>query len=1430
MSQNESDSDPAPSQHGLRKLGAPVGAALALLLVFGGYYLFYARKNSDYLIHRNYRLLATLGSQVGQAIESERKALRTLQVFSDDPAKVGAALRKFTEQYDFKLSEFQDCVGDTERRQLRDDPKAANQNPIYPTLERRPDGYRVSFHYLENPCGWVGLNELLEPIFGSREAFDGVLLANGNGDVVYQRPALGLHRLEQLQGAARAPRPKGDDKAEGAGVETVLAKMTGSSRAMDGEVGGRDYKVFVQPVGLPMADAAATVAPRPAGDKPAAGVRDKDKDWMICGLVASDKLSSESLAVPPSYLAAAVAALLLCLLSWPILKLVLLGERQRVRLLDLLMVSWCSLLGVSLLTLFLLDFVHHGELERLADEQTGAFAQGMADNLQAEIRSAYGQLETLEGAVAEVPPKPGGPSDLLDERKDLITKYPFFDAFMLFDVEGEPQLKWTTDALLLPTRSVAARDYFKRTVRGELWPVPAREGESAAESSRCDASQTSLEPDPRNRAADCFVLESVSSLVTGVRMGLLAKLARGGLPDEYKVVKVATLSLPMLSVIHPVLPPDLSFAVIDPSGKVLFHSDTGRNLVENLFDETDQDRRLRSAVLARNKVTLNLRYWGEDFKVSTAPVDGPPWTVVALQDRGPVEAVNLESVLSAAVFLIFFVGLFALVPTMVALVRPAYRAEWLWPAPERSNDYVRLVAVYLLLLLAFIPAVFLLAGSDRLVGIACLLALLALVLGYLQLTQHARRRPAMIAWGLGLALLCLGLGGLLAPSEVDAGSDGQALRDWLPLASTLAPALAAAFVVLVRPQWWRRRTRRRGLALPWAYPALGALLLLLAAVLPTVCIFKLAQRIQTDCWVKHGQLDLARAIRKHDNRVARTYRDEWGRGKTELAAKPLLLSTRPPAPGAPAGGRPGPAADPPLDFYGGYFFGTRLAALETEAPGDRASSGAGTESHGGEHSLLPEFLEDLLPTYSKYSAETRELLRDRATGGGWHWHRRGGRLELERPDLDLALETALPRTWLSGALPEGGSGGTSAGAAHARGPAEVALIAVPLLLLLAGLAWFISRRVFLVDLFEPLWSGREGDLPATVGSNVFLISRRREWHVRDRERRFFCLHLGDLENGTLGWPERRLELLRSLPARNILVDGFEQGILDPAFNDRKLALLEELVKERTVVVLSTVSPAQLCARQEGAAAGAPSSSPASEERWRDLLGSFTVIDEDTRPRLSECGEVSVLAWKELQDLLRSGWQPAEPSHWRSAWLRDECGGNPFLTQIGHELDLLPVGLDRRQLLEEFSERAEVYYRSLWESCNPHEKVVLGHLAEDGLINEKDRRVVRRLMARGLVRRAPVFRLINETFRRYVVSPVCRNEVVELEQGAGASPWDRFRRPFFGALAVGVVFFFATQKQLLDGSMAIATAFTAGLPVVVKALDLLSGRHAAAAAK
>jgi hypothetical protein len=151
-------------------------------------------------------------------------------------------------------------------------------------------------------------------------------------------------------------------------------------------------------------------------------------------------------------------------------------------------------------------------------------------------------------------------------------------------------------------------------------------------------------------------------------------------------------------------------------------------------------------------------------------------------------------------------------------------------------------------------------------------------------------------------------------------------------------------------------------------------------------------------------------------------------------------------------------------------------------------------------------------------------------------------------------------------------------------------------------------------------------------------------------------------------------------------------------------------------------------------------------------------------------------------------------------------------------------LDVGQLLVEVGERAENYYREIWSTCTREEKLVLGQLAQEGLVNYKTKKTLRRLMARGLVRRDPHFVLINETFRQFVLSSFSRVEVAALEHDATMSAWDAIRWPFLAMLVASLAFLFVTQHELFNTTIGVITAVAAAVPAIVKMANLFGDQR------
>ena len=1145
--------------------------------------------------------------------------------------------------------------------------------------------------------------------------------------------------------------------------------------------------------------------------------------------------------------------LLLALLTWPFAKLQLLGDRQRVRVYDVLLLGLCGLLGVSILSLLVLDAFAYAHLKQVSVAQLKRFGDLLERNVRSEILQAHRQLQAFEELAVDDFKKDRGSLDQPEsgdllvlanrEAHPFLLTYPFAETFSILGRDGFQKRKWGIDSRVTARIKLDERPYFQQVREGDTWWLEDRDG---------------------------FVLEQVMSWGNGRRFAVVARPAPAALGDDYTAT---LLAIPMLSLIDPVLPPGFEFAVVNPEGRAVFHSDAQRNDSEDFFLETDRDRRLRSAVFARRPETVSLRYWGEDYMGRVVPIEGLPWTIVALRDKSVIRSVNVEMITSTLSFLLVEVGLLTLALLLVVVTRPSYRASWLWPSAELAVTYVELAAAYALLAIPFLIGVWRTPAGDLLIALSWMLPFLAILAAYLKLgpSGGSRRRLAE-AGGLVLAgafLVCLWRGCTAADA---AGwwwgsiSSAAVLGSGLIVATGLGRRLAHTLGRRFRPAAGAagqdgpsapatEHARPRWLVCRW-YPIAGLGLLSLASVLPTVGLFKTAHSVHLENLVKHGQLHLARQLEERAAKARRMYDERVGTCKSQLLDDRLAT---------------------PLDLYASPFFETRVILplqevaavpecaqaeaavareLAAKAP-KKAREIAGLSrlmavSSSGPAALRdrgccrggagegPSIAEDLLPQATEHSAEAHELLHRGSGDGRWHWRDVQGKLLFESREYPggergavLRLRSVVPRSgWITALRP------SRAGVPEplAVRPTALAGLApgIGILLRLLGLALFlalvlgvvrfVSRRVFLTDLLPPFWWSRKGGPPVLV-RNLFLVGRSRL--SPEKEAAFVCLDLREAD------PERWKDEQKRLSdaGKPILVKYFEHRIDDAAFNEWKLACLEYLVEnlEPPVVVLSRMSPRRFLARHAHRAVG---SSPL-QERWRRLLGAFPLIDEERPPQGAEAAAVwdEMVMWLWLTEPTRRDPEQGEGARrWEAALLFEEAGHDEALRRIAGDLLELVDGpmriedLAREQILEEFGDRAEKHYRSLWNRCSRDERLVLEQLAEEGLINEKSRRVVRRLMARGFVVRDPNLRVMNETFRRFVVSSGVRQQVVAIERSAAPSSWDRFRGPFFATLGVGLVFFLATQQKAFESAIATVTGVVAAVPALAKVLQVLaSGR-------
>lgn len=611
------------------------------------------------------------------------------------------------------------------------------------------------------------------------------------------------------------------------------------------------------------------------------------------------------------------------------------------------------------------------------------------------------------------------------------------------------------------------------------------------------------------------------------------------------------------------------------------------------------------------------------------------------------------------------------------------------------------------------------------------------------------------------------------------------------LALPVAAWIAAVLLLARRPAGVRGKQSWSALGLD--YRLMAALLLAVTAVVPGITFATFSYNAHTESFVKHREIVLARRIGREPRKV-----------RERLT---------------------GPAD---LGHYADIFYGSEVSIAADEPPA------AGHQHEGFAHSLL----EDVLPYYTAASVEMRELLHEASENESWR----------SAPPADGVLVVSVrtgataPRIQVKASLP-----GLVALRAQAGDGAVVpwTVAALVLFLPLGVLIWwvvgFMERRIFLTDVIDRVWV--KGRLVTSAGQHLLVVCRDPA-AVAMKFEHAESAALTPLARQAEPSPSPALQKLsdRALPTMALVLADLDDDPDDAPLWQLKLLVLERLMADSdwTIVLVSRHSRDELKTRIE-----ALDVEPPRRAAWQQLLASLNPVplpdeveaaDDSLVITIGGPADDSGRSTAAIRRLLKRLVHPAqEPvwkptsAQWRQALLLAE--GRPtrdlrtICRRIAESDDVRSGFLNAEQILEEVAERARPLYQAAWNESTEDERVVLEHVARFGLTNSASQPVVRRLLARGLLRKDPELRPMNRTFKRFVLGPDCRKEVERLEGQAEASLWDRLRVPLGLGATIAVVFLVTTQREMFDATLTVATGMSTAVPTLIRLTTLLAGGSA-----
>jgi hypothetical protein len=140
-------------------------------------------------------------------------------------------------------------------------------------------------------------------------------------------------------------------------------------------------------------------------------------------------------------------------------------------------------------------------------------------------------------------------------------------------------------------------------------------------------------------------------------------------------------------------------------------------------------------------------------------------------------------------------------------------------------------------------------------------------------------------------------------------------------------------------------------------------------------------------------------------------------------------------------------------------------------------------------------------------------------------------------------------------------------------------------------------------------------------------------------------------------------------------------------------------------------------------------------------------------------------------------------------------------------------ITEEKMIQKIQELARPYYNKLLNSCSRKEKYVLYDIAQDMLVNANNLEAINSLLKKGLLVYDGAFRLMNESFRDFILTAVNREEL-ELYVSTLSPKWRSYKTPLL-LIALGVAVFFAFQEDFLGKVDALVTTAIGGIAIITK---------------
>ncbi len=1206
---------------------------------------------------------------------------------------------------------------------------------------------------------------LFEAFQITEQTFDVLLITDADCDTVYYQDSPAGVTVSSLDSV----NVDGDMRTIG-----ELAKHTSAGQI---QLAGRSYEFYLQIMGR----------------------------FRVCALLESETFDAKAQAMPGDHVVIALIVLALLLLAIPLVNLNFKRVTDRVRKNDMVMSAVSVLFGTMLLTLCIAYIVY---LKYDAEGRERAFLEDLAGSIEQRV---YAEFDSVDAMVAAVDTLRNNNSGLksrssifanLDKTDTVFLAYPYFEQLYWLDADGDMRSLWTTTAQEFRRMELSDREYFREVYE--------------------NGRKNWIQPHYSRSSSEFMVAYSASSHIslkeeTAKSKAETAKSKADTTNSDRDTAVVVSVDFLPKSLVNVYMPYGYGYMLIDGAGTVLFHSVLQRNLHENLFTECDNEK-LRATVRAGVRGFAHTRYWENDVLMHVFPLkirEQQWYGVVYANDQSRTDIAAGSLVMSIVLYLLFCIPLLA--AWVVFRVVRKEQVAWLWFQEKHAPQYTALASVCTCVAVLSLLIGLLASQTPTALLLIVIISHVALLMVFRRLDSESYpngrisvsspadasdsgdahtvdARPVIISRMIrrlhprNVVILVHVIALVILVTMFLRYTDNFSDMDF-----EIIPALltAAALVIIfgsrriatrLASKKHTRWNHARG-----QYLWMMITMTLMLTVVPVFIFFRISVDVYRDAHnretIAHGSMSLE----EREQRIRHTF------GSKHIPSKEDPDCSR--------------ACDTIASLFREdatdlYFDGRCDAGLED---GDWRPD---TPRFAFGEELLDVFMLPLSRRVHRLSALMGPGFAQRpvSTGGEQMYF-------VSHPErFDV--------------LPE-------------KGGFSLVVLSVLLLLLLYFMIRYVTKRLFFTDIVRRgqvnpfqqkenylcIWATDEDrrDIvcrwkPRAAMTDAERMERLREW------KRY--VDLADEEVDEKTWLQSVRERIRVATgfSGRIIIDSFEFRYDNASFNRMKLELIEELLLSRnmSVFIICSVEPEYYFFEQTE-----KTESENMQLRWRHALG--MLVRMYARTIADPAADGHSLAVREDKSCSKKckmepdGRTP--PGTWKLFnLLGTECKRREMRKIAGIAAELIKS--DRLtspgDLLLWIGRNSRPLYQAIWMTCTKRQRLVLYHIAQDGFASFQTRDIVQQLIQRRLVTTRPTLRLVNESFRNFVLSMQSVERIQLWEQEEPAGFWEYVKYPIIIGSVIIAVVLFTNNPDYFNSTVAILTALAGAIPLLLRLRGIAGG--------